>query len=595
MMPTSPAAATIEQALAHHQADRLDEAETLYRQILDTDPRHADALHLLGLIGHQYGRYQEASDLIMAAIETRPDPMYYYNLGNVMQADNRHAAAAECFRLAIELRPDYVDAYNNLGNALRLAGDARAAVDAFCQAIALKPDNGQAYNNLANALFDLNEIPAALEAYRHAVALRPELPEPRSNLLFASHCSEAFDHDAYLAEAARYDEVVTRCATPWTDWLVDLTARAGRPLKVGIVSGDLKAHPVGYFIESMLKHLDANRIEMHAYPTRDVEDDVTARIKPAFATWTCIAGLSDEAAAARVRADRIDVLLDAAGHTVYNRLPLFAWKPAPLQASWPGYFASTGVRAIDYVIGDRHVLPPAEAAHFTERPWHLPDSYLCFTPPAEPIDVGALPMLANGHPTFGYFGKLAKLTDHVVAAWSRVLQSVAGAKLFVKAEHLDDPREQQALAARFAAHGIDAQRLILEGRSPRAEYLAAYWRVDLMLSPFPYPGGTTTAEALWMGVPVLCRRGERFLSHIAESLLHSARLPEWIAHDDDAYVAKAVAQVGQPAELAALRTTLRAQVLASPLCDAPRFARHFEDALHGMWAQHVEAAPAASV
>ncbi|BAX59333.1 tetratricopeptide repeat protein [Burkholderia stabilis] len=595
MMPTSPAAATIEQALAHHQAERLEEAETLYRQILDTDPRHADALHLLGLIGHQYGRYRQASELIMAAIEVKPDAIYYYNLGNVMQADNRHAAAAECFRLAIELRPDYVDAYNNLGNALRLAGDARAAVDAFCQAIALKPDNGQAYNNLANALFDLNEIPAALEAYRHAVALRPELPEPRSNLLFASHCSEAFDHDAYLAEAARYDELVTRRAKPWTDWLVDLAPRVGRPLKVGIVSGDLKSHPVGYFIESMLKHLDANRIEMHAYPTRDVEDDVTARIKPAFSTWTSIAGLSDEAAAARVRADRIDVLLDAAGHTVYNRLPLFAWKPAPLQASWPGYFASTGVRAIDYVIGDRHVLPPAEAAHFTERPWHLPDSYLCFTPPAEPVDVGALPMLANGHPTFGYFGKLAKITDHVVAVWSRVLQSVTGAKLFVKAEHLDDPREQQALAARFAAHGIDAQRLILEGRSPRAEYLAAYRRVDLMLSPFPYPGGTTTAEALWMGVPVLCRRGERFLSHIAESLLHSARLPEWIADDDDAYVAKAVAQVGQPAELAALRTTLRAQVLASPLCDAPRFARHFEDALHGMWAQHVEAAPVASV
>jgi protein O-GlcNAc transferase len=191
MMPTSPAAATIDQALAHHQADRLEEAETLYRRILDTDPRHADALHLLGLIGHQYGRYQEASDLIMAAIEVKPDAIYYYNLGNVMQADNRHAAAAECFRLAIELRPDYVDAYNNVGNALRLAGDARAAVDAFCQAIALKPDNGQAYNNLANALFDLNEIPAALEAYRHAVALRPELPEPRSNLLRGSGSSRA--------------------------------------------------------------------------------------------------------------------------------------------------------------------------------------------------------------------------------------------------------------------------------------------------------------------------------------------------------------------------------------------------------------------
>ena len=586
--------ATIEAALALHQADRLEEAETLYRRILDADPRHADALHLLGLIGHQYGRYHEATELIMAAIEIKPDATYYYNLGNVMQANNRPAAAAECFRLAIELRPGYVDAYNNLGNAQRLAGHAREAVDAFCQAIALQPDHGQAYNNLGNALLDLNEIPAALEAYQHAVALRPELPEPRSNLLFAYHYSDAFDPHAYLDEAARFDALVTQRAQPYSTWRVDLSARIGRPLRVGIVSGDLKAHPVGYFIEGMLAHVKRERVELHAYPTREIEDDVTARIKPRFASWTCVAGLDDAAAAARIHDDGIDVLIDASGHTIHNRLPLFAWKPAPLQVSWPGYFASTGMRAIDYVLGDRHVMPADEAAHFVERAWHLPDSYLCFTPPAVELDCGPLPMLANGYPTFGYFGKLAKLTDRVIDVWSRVLRDVPNARLFVKAPHLDDPREQDALAARFAAHGIDAARLLFEGRSPRDEYLAAYRRVDLMLSPFPYPGGTTTAEALWMGVPVLGRRGARFLSHICESLLHAARLPEWIADDDDTYVAKAVAFARNPAELAVLRTTLRAQVLASPLCDAPRFARHFEEALHEMWVRRVDVASGAA-
>ncbi|MBY4768472.1 O-linked N-acetylglucosamine transferase, SPINDLY family protein [Burkholderia ambifaria] len=586
--------APIEAALALHQADRLEEAETLYRRILDADPRHADALHLLGLIGHQYGRYHEATELIMAAIEIKPDATYYYNLGNVMQANNRPAAAAECFRLAIELRPGYVDAYNNLGNAQRLAGHAREAVDTFCQVIALQPDHGQAYNNLGNALLDLNEIPAALEAYQHAVALRPELPEPRSNLLFAYHYSDAFDPHAYLDEAARFDALVTQRAQPYSTWRVDLSARIGRPLRVGIVSGDLKAHPVGYFIEGMLAHVKRERVELHAYPTREIEDDVTARIKPRFASWTCVAGLDDAAAAARIRDDGIDVLIDASGHTIHNRLPLFAWKPAPLQVSWPGYFASTGMRVIDYVLGDRHVMPADEAAHFVERAWHLPDSYLCFTPPAVELDGGPLPMLANGYPTFGYFGKLAKLTDRVIDVWSRVLRDVPNARLFVKAPHLDDPREQDALAARFAAHGIDAARLLFEGRSPRDEYLAAYRRVDLMLSPFPYPGGTTTAEALWMGVPVLGRRGARFLSHICESLLHAARLPEWIADDDDTYVAKAVAFARNPAELAVLRTTLRAQVLASPLCDAPRFARHFEEALHEMWVRRVDAAPGAA-
>ena len=183
----------------------------------------------------------------------------------------------------------------------------------------------------------------------------------------------------------------------------------------------------------------------------------------------------------RVRDDRIDVLIDASGHTIYNRLPLFAWKPAPLQVSWPGYFASTGMRAIDYVLGDRYVMPSGEAAHFVERAWHLPDSYLCFTPPDVELEVGVPPMLANGYPTFGYFGKLAKITDRVVAVWPRAARHAAS-EAVREAPHLDDAREQDTLATRFAAHGIAAARLLFEGRSPRAEYLAAYRRVDLMLA-----------------------------------------------------------------------------------------------------------------
>ncbi|WP_225031234.1 tetratricopeptide repeat protein [Paraburkholderia sp. XV] len=581
-------ASMLQTAVEQHEAERFDEAETLYRQILAIDPNHADAMHLLGLIAHEFGQYQTACDLIMAAITRNPQAFYYYNLGNVMQANNRPAAAAECFRQALVLQPDYVDAHNNLGNAQRALKDHHGAVQSFCQAINLKPDHARAYNNLANTLMELDELEAAIEAWRNAIALRPDFAEPRSNLLFALNYQQQTTPQAYLEEALRFGEAMEARAQPFTTWLADNTgSRADRPLRVGIVSGDLKKHPVGYFIESVLANLDASRVQLVAYPTRDVEDELTARIKPAFSAWTSIAGVGDEAAAQRIRNDGIDILIDASGHSTYNRLPLFAWKPAPVQVTWPGYFASTGVRAIDYILGDAHVLPEAEEAHFVEKPWRLPDSYLCFTPPAESVETGTLPVIANGHITFGYFGNVTKVTDHVVAVWSTLLQKVPGAVLFLKSGQFDDAHVRDSFVRRFAMRGVPATRLIIEGRSARDAYLAAYRRVDMMLSPFPYGGGTTTAEAFWMGVPVLCRGGDRFVTHIAETMCHTAGLADWIAADDAAYVDKAVAFAADRERLSVLRGSLRAQLLASPLCDATRFARNLEAALHGMWEARV--------
>ncbi|HTH76388.1 MAG TPA: glycosyltransferase, partial [Trinickia sp.] len=320
-----------------------------------------------------------------------------------------------------------------------------------------------------------------------------------------------------------------------------------------------------------------------AYPTRRVEDALTARIKPYFSAWTPLASMNDEQAAARIRDDRIDLLLDLSGHMNFNRLPLFAWRPAPVQASWLGYFASTGLPAMDYLLGDPHVLPPDAQPYYTERLRRLPDSYLCFTPPAERVDVGPPPLATQGHVTFGCFNHLMKMNDGVVDVWARILHAVPRSRLFLKAKQLDDAPTRETTLARFAARGIDASRLILEGRSPRSEYFAAYNRIDIALSPFPYPGGTTSVEGLWMGVPVLCRRGDRFLSNICTSMLHSAGLADWIAQDNDDYVAKAVAFAADAPRLAALRSSLRATVLASPLCDAARYARNLEAAFEAMW------------
>jgi predicted O-linked N-acetylglucosamine transferase (SPINDLY family) len=287
----------------------------------------------------------------------------------------------------------------------------------------------------------------------------------------------------------------------------------------------------------------------------------------------------------RIRVDGIDILIDLSGHTAHNRLPMFAWKPAPVQASWLGYFATTGLAAMDYFIADPWTLPESMEAHFSEKIWRLPETRLCFTPPEFELALAPPPALVNGHLTFGGFNALPKMTEEVVALWARVLAAVPHSRLFLKAKQLKEASVRERTLDRFAAHGIDADRLILEASSPRADYLASYQRVDIALDPFPFPGGTTTVECLWMGVPVLTLPRESFLSRQGLGLLMNAGLANWVARDEDDYVARARAHASDLQGLARLHQGLRQQVLASPIFDARRFAGHFEAALRGMWTQ----------
>jgi predicted O-linked N-acetylglucosamine transferase (SPINDLY family) len=265
---------------------------------------------------------------------------------------------------------------------------------------------------------------------------------------------------------------------------------------------------------------------------------------------------------------------------------MFAWKPAPVQASWLGYFATTGLAEMDYALADPYVAPAGEENQFTEAVWRLPETYLCFAAPAIDVDVGPLPALSSSGITFGCFNNLAKMNEAVVALWARVLHAVPGSRLFLKTKQLSSDATCEATRKRYQALGIGAERLIFEGASPRHALLAAYRRVDIALDPFPYPGGTTSVEALWMGVPVITRRGDRFLSHVGESIACNAGLAEWVANDDDDYVAVAARHARHLEKLATLRGKLRARVMGSPLFDAPRFARHFEAAMWGMWDRH---------
>ena len=613
---SSPPETLFAAALAYHDQSRLEEAEAAYLRLLVGHPDHAAGLHNLAMLhcqrnnpraglplferlcrlqpmspghhanlGNAYyiaGSLESAEQCYRRSLQLGGEsPDGLYNLGNALKGQGRHEEALACYARAVALQPDHHEAYNNLGHVLHDMGRRFAAVRCFQRAAVIRPDDFKAHFNLGMALGGIGQLEAARACYGKAIQLKPEFLDAHHTLLFLYNLLDTVPPQVSLEQACAFGAMVAARASPFNGWLCEPVP--DKRLRIGLVSGDFRVHPVGFFLEGLLSELASAPIELIAYANNTYDDELTARIKPRFAAWHSIAGMEDADLARRIHGDGVDILVDLAGHTRDNRLPVFAWKPAPVQVTWLGYFATTGVRGIDYILADPHVLPVKEESHFTELAWRLPEIYYCFTPPDIAIEPGPLPARGSGHVTFGCFNKLSKLNDDVVALWASVLRRVPGSRLLLKAAEMGEAEAARHLTARFAAQGIDEARLSIEGHSPRAEYLAAYRRVDMALDPFPFPGGTTTVEGLWMGVPVVTMRGKRFIGHQGETILNNAGLSEWIARDEDEYVAKAVAHAANLDGLTDLRARLRRQLLASPVCDTPRFAMHFLAALRGMW------------
>jgi protein O-GlcNAc transferase len=567
---------------------QLDAAEICFQQAIQFEPSIVDARLALGRLLQEKKQFDDAIVIFRDALNFAPDNASIYNeLGNIFANLNQFDEAVANYRYAVHIAPDYAQGYFNLGIALSHIAQLEEAVSSYRRAIQLKPDYSEAYNNLGNALKDLGRFDDSLECYRNAVKFKSDSFDAYSNILFACNYMPNQQASNLFAEAMHYGDLVTQQANPYIDWPNDPTSE--RRLRVGLVSGDLRHHAVGFFLEGIITALvsnASNRLELIAYATYLLPgDSVTERIKNRCHGWYCVENLSNESLARQIHGDGIDILIDLSGHTAHNRLCMFAWKPAPVQVSWLGYFATTGVKAIDYLIADPLTLPTVEEIHFTEKIWRLPETRLCFTAPDINVEASPLPALESGTITFGCFNNLTKMNDGVVELWASIMHAVPGSRLFLKAAQLNQISGRQIVLDRFAKHGIGEERLILEGYTARSNYLLAYHRVDIALDPFPYAGGTTSAESLWMGVPVLTLAGNSLISRQGLGLLTNAGLADWIAFDPADYVSRAEYHAGDLQRLATLREGLRRNVLSSPIFDADRFAQNFEIALRGMWSQ----------
>ncbi|GAA4427900.1 tetratricopeptide repeat protein [Acidovorax lacteus] len=559
---------------------------------------------------------EEAAQYYRRALKIRADlPHGFFHLANMQHEAGQHSLAEKSFRRALELEPTHVETMSNLAHLLHDMGRPEEALTLYDSALALSPSHPGLHYNRADVLVDLGQLEeaeasvrrvlerepqmaeahaklaeirlaqddpaAAVACYKQALTLAPTRLELYSSLLMVSSYLPTVSPRETLDCARAFGAVCAKEAGETRP--LPARALAQRRLRVGLVSGDLRQHPVGHFLEAVLKEIDRNRIELIAISTQQFEDDLTQRIRPYFHEWICVAAAPDLRALETIRLLRLDVAIDLSGHTAGNRLSLFAHRVAAVQTSWLGYFATTGLAEMDYLIADPVTVPPEIEWQFTERIWRLPETRLCFTAPEPSDPVQPLPALSGQPLTLGCLSNLLKVNDGVIALWTRVLNAIPDSKLLVQAKQLKDPVAAARLRDRFARQGITADRLIIEPPQSRQDYLRTYHRVDFCLDPFPYPGGTTTAESLWMGVPVLTLEGSTLLSRQGAGLLHAAGLRDWVAQTPEDYVSKAAAFARDLPGLSQLRSELRQQVQQSPLFNASRFARHLEAAIEGMW------------
>jgi protein O-GlcNAc transferase len=497
-------------------------------------------------------------------------------------------AAARLYRRTLAVDPASSEARFALGNSLKALG-RRAAVAVYRQALAIVPAAKEVIANLAETLQSLGMPAPAARLYRRALAAWPatEVKDPRfaflgSNLIFClCYDPDVANADLY-AETRRWER---RHATPLYRLIRPHanTPDPERRLKLGYLSADLRAHPVAFSLDGLLRRHDPAAVEVHCYAEVARPDAVTQRLMGHVPQWRSTVGRSDEEVAETIRADGIDILAVVAGHTAGNRLRLCALKPAPVQVSMYD-ITTSGLATVDHWLTDRHHAPPDISESFVETLVRLPCIYL-HEPPERSPDIGPSPAAASGVVTFASFNNPAKLNARVIALWARVLAAVPESRLLLGYQRFfADPERAAQIRDAFVRQGVAPERLVFVGNEPgRQAHLHRLNLVDIALDPFPFAGCTTTFEALWMGVPVVSLIGKRFLGRIGLCHLSMVGLERLAAADEDAYVRIAGALAADIGGLAALRVELRRRVAASPLLDAPAYARAMEMAFRQMW------------
>jgi protein O-GlcNAc transferase len=566
-----------DQAVKLHASGEFEEAEKLYIKVLEQDPNRADAMHWLGVLESQTGWNPEAVVWIEKSIAIDSGVAdAHYNLAMVLSKMGQYAKAIPAFEKAIQLRPDHVDALCGLATALRRTENYDDAIAMAAKALQYEPNLVKAHNNLASYYRAIGKLDDALTSYGKALAIKPQNHTVASNRLFLLPYHPKFDSQSILREARIWDQ---KFAQPLAKQIQPHpnSKDPTRPLRIGFVSSDFRNHCQTFFTLPLLANLDYRQFEVFCYSdVKDPDEYTTWFENQSSAIWRQTASLSDHHLAEGIRSDRIDILFDLTMHMAGGRPLLFARKPAPAQVAYLAYPGTTGISTMDYRLTDPW-LDDGTDADYSERSIRLADTFWCYDPLGDYPVAQSLPASQNSHITFGCLNNFCKINPATLRLWGKVMRQVPNSRLIMLAPPGSHRQEIPALL------GIDPSRIDLLPTQPRDDYLRTYDLIDLTLDTLPYNGHTTSLDALWMGVPVVTLVGKTVVGRAGWSQLNNLNLIELAAFNESDFVRIATQLAADLPRLAELRATLRGQMQQSPLMDAPRFARNFEQALRSIW------------
>jgi predicted O-linked N-acetylglucosamine transferase (SPINDLY family) len=561
-------------------ANQNEEAVRSFDRALALQPRHLPALHGKGLAYLNLRNFDQALATQNAALSIKPDTaVVLTQRARVFQHLGQFDKADADFDAALAVAPHLEPALHGKATLSALVGRMAPALAACQKLLALNPNSATALSVLGSCLLLQGDAAAAIQLFDRALAVEPDHADAITRKIWALD---------FLPDAGFVEEQAAR--NYWWNAVGSHIPRlhpAGRELDpdrrlvVGYVSSDFRGHSAALAFIPILQHHNRNQFQIIAYSCSPQQDDVTDRCHKTVDRWVEAWRLSDDRLAELIQADKVDILVDLSGHSAGDRLGVFARKPAPVQVTAVGNVNGTGLPAIDYLLADSVVIPQSVRHLFAEKVYDLPA--LITIEPLPNIQPSPLPMLRNGFVTFGVFNRSYKISDLALTLWFRLMQALPGSIIVVKNSSMSDPPQRDGLIARFAAHGIPEERLRCIGTTSRPDHLAQFADIDISLDPFPQNGGISTWESLQMGVPVVTKLGNGGGARCGGAIVKAIGLDDWVADDDDGYLAIALRYASQPDRLAALRARLPELVANSAAGNCEVYTRHVEAGYRKFW------------